>query len=117
LAPLRVRAQRVRVAKNFSRTMPFAIAMAAHLHVRETDKRRLNKLRSELQAKSGRRVTTQDLMAKVISLAQDEKERLLGASLRPMNRREIAALMRLPVNTGIRTCEEEIDDTLAKEFH
>lgn len=83
--------------------------------MREEDKRRLDRLQGKLQALSGRRLSQQDLLARMVSLAESEPERLAEDAARPMTEKEIAAMDRLCVRTGIPTREEEIDEVVAGE--
>ena len=87
--------------------------MATSVKVREQDKERIDRLQGELARRRGRRVSQQELFTSLLNLGEAEKERLLEDAARPMTDREIAALERLCVDTGVRTREAEIDASVA----
>jgi hypothetical protein len=83
--------------------------------MREEDKRRLDRLQGELQAMRGRRISQQDLLAWLLTMGEREKQHLGEDATRPLTARERAVLMSLPVKTGIRRREEDIDEDLARD--
>jgi hypothetical protein len=87
--------------------------MATSVKVRDRDKARLDRLQIELARRRGRRVSQQELFTWLLNLGVMEKDRLLEDSARPMTRRQIVALERLCVDTGVRTRESEIDEVVA----
>lgn len=89
--------------------------MAPSVKVRDADKRRLDRLQRKIQARRGRSVAQEDVLSWIITLGERNIGLLAEDANRPMTDREIAALMRLPVRTGIRTSESEIDDVLARD--
>jgi len=89
--------------------------MATSVKMRDEDKQRLDRLQGELQALRGYRVPLQELMARIVTLAEGHKELLFEDAARPMTEKEIAAMRRLCVRTGIPTREEDIDDIIAEE--
>lgn len=89
--------------------------MATSVKMRERDKRRLDRLQGELTVRRGRKMSQQELLAWLLQLGEAEKHRLAEDAGRPMTDREIAAMERLVVRTGIRTREEEIDRVVAGE--
>lgn len=89
--------------------------MATSIKIRDADKRRLDRLQGEVMARRGRKISQQELVAMLLDLGYDMKDRLFEDDTRPMNAREIAALDRLIVSTGIRTREEDIDEDVLSE--
>jgi len=89
--------------------------MATSLKIRDQDKKRLDRLQGELMARRGRRLSQQELVSWLLNLGESHKERLLDDAERPLTKRELAALDRLCVKTGVRTREEEIDRAIAAE--
>ena len=89
--------------------------MATSVKMRDEDKRRLDRLQGEVVARGGRRISQQDLLARLLDIAESEKERLLQDTSPPMTKREIAVMRRLCVHTGIATREEDIDRIVAGE--
>jgi hypothetical protein len=89
--------------------------MATSVKMRERDKRRLDRLQGELTVRRGRKMSQQELLAWLLQLGEAAKHRLSEDAGRPMTDREIAAMERLVVSTGIRTREEEIDRVVAVE--
>jgi hypothetical protein len=65
---------------------------------------------------TGRRVSQQELLSRLLNLGEAEKERLLGEGTRPMSAHEIDLMSHLCVATHKRTREEDIDRTLASEM-
>ncbi len=90
--------------------------MATSVKMREEDKRRLDRLQGELQALRGRRVSQQDLLSWLLTMAEGQKELLGDDAARPMTKNEIAAMLRLCVSTGVKTREEDIDEDLVREM-
>ncbi|MBI4392452.1 MAG: hypothetical protein HY556_01455 [Euryarchaeota archaeon] len=85
--------------------------MATSVKMRRADKERLDRLQAEIVARSGKRLSQQELLALLVALGERDREALTG-ELRPPGGRELAALMALPVSTGKRTTEETIDRDL-----
>jgi hypothetical protein len=88
--------------------------MTRSVRIRVEDKERLDRLQRDLQAIRGRRISQQELLSWLVALAEGVKHRLGDDPDRLMTEQEISVLMRLPVRTGIRTREEDIDDDLAR---
>jgi len=89
--------------------------MATSVKMRKHDKRRLDRLQGELTLRRGKKMSQQELLAWLVRLGEAEKDALLKDAERPMTDREISAMKRLTVSTGIRTREEEIDRVVATE--
>lgn len=89
--------------------------MATSVKVRDEDKRRLDRLQGEIMVRRGRKVSQQDIVAWLLRLGEARPDEFADEYDRPMTEKEIAALMRLPVRTGIRTREEDIDRVLYGE--
>lgn len=88
--------------------------MSTSVKLLERDKQRLDRLQGEIMARHGRRVPQQEVLSRLLDLAEADKERLLEDTSRPMTPREIASLRRLVVSTGVLTREEELDRVIAE---
>jgi len=88
--------------------------MATSIKIRERDKLRLDRLQGEIAARTGRKVSQQDLVARLLDLGESERSRLLEEGDRPMTAAEIRALNRLCVDAGVETSEDEIDAVVAQ---
>lgn len=88
--------------------------MASSIKMRAADKERLDRLQGEIMARSGRRVPQEEILSRLLDLGEAQRHRLTEDPERQMNPREIAALKRLAVRTGVRTREEEIDRVLSR---
>lgn len=89
--------------------------MATSVKMRERDKERLDRLQGEIMARRGHRVAQQDILSWLLDLGEGAKARLGEDGVAIMSPKEMAALLRLPVHTGVRTREEDIDDVVAAE--
>lgn len=90
--------------------------MATSVKMTEEDKHRLDRLQGEIIVHTGRRVSQQELLSRLLSLGEAEKDRLLEEGARPMSAHEIDLMSHLCVDTHKRTCEEDIDRALAGEM-
>lgn len=88
--------------------------MATSVKMLERDKQRLDRLQGEIMARQGRRVAQQAILSWLLDLGEAEGHRQSQELARPMSTREIAALKRLTVRTGVTTHEENIDATVAR---
>lgn len=87
------------------------IAVATSVKMQESDKARLDRLQARLTGLLGRRITQEVLLARLLALGETEIDRLAApGSAEPEE--GAAKLSALPVRTGIRTREEEIDRAL-----
>ena len=82
--------------------------------MREEDKRRLERLQGALTLRSGRKVSQEQLLSLLLNLAERNQEQFFADGPQPMTEKEIAAMLRLAVHTGIRTREDEIDRAVAE---
>lgn len=88
--------------------------MATSVKMLERDKQRLDRLQGEIMVREGRRVAQQAILSWLLDLGEAEGHRQSQHLARPMSAREIAALKRLAVRTGVTTREEDIDATVAR---
>lgn len=88
--------------------------MATSVKMREADKARLDRLQAEITARTGRKVSQQDLLARLVALGEREKDRVISEQ-KPPTKAQMARLMALPMDMGIRTREEDIDKILYGE--
>ena len=88
--------------------------MATSVKMREEDKRRLDRLQGSLTLRSGRKVSQEELLSWLLNMGERNQDQLFADGPAPMTEKEIAAMARLAVRTGIRTREEEIDEAVAE---
>ena len=88
--------------------------MTTSVKLLERDKQRPGRLQREIMARQGRRVAQQASLSWLLDLGEAENHRQSLDLARPMSAREIAALNRLTVRTGVTTHEEYIDATVAR---
>jgi hypothetical protein len=89
--------------------------VATSVKMREEDKRRLDRLQGELQAMRGRRVSQQDLLSWLLTMGEGQKQSLGEDAAKPLSARERNVLMSLPMKSGKRSREEDIDGDLMRE--
>lgn len=85
--------------------------MATSVKIDDPDKQDLDRLQAEYVVRTGRRISQQELLAILIRRGRRELDAIVDAYPKwtPAERRRV---MSLPVKTGIRTREEDIDRTL-----
>ena len=88
--------------------------MATSVKMRDVDKRRLDRLQGALTLRSGRKVSQEELLSWLLNMGERNQEQLYADGPKPMTEKEITAMSRLSVRTGIRTREEEIDAAVAE---
>lgn len=80
--------------------------------MREGDKARLDRLQARIVAKTGQKVTQEELLARIVALAETEEDRVAGLPAKPKDAdevwRRLQALI-VPNATGKRTRAEDID--------
>lgn len=84
--------------------------MTTSVKMQESDKARLDRLQARLTGLLGRRVTQEVLLARLLALGEQEIDRL--AQTDKPSAGALDRLLSLPVRTGVKTREEEIDATL-----
>lgn len=90
--------------------------MATSVKMTEEDKHRLDRLQGELMVHTGRRVSQQELLSRLLNLGEAERERLLEEGTIPMSAHEIDLMSHLCVDSHKRTREEDIDRAVAGEM-
>ena len=85
------------------------------VRIRPEDKRRLDRLRTQLQRISHQPHAEEDVLSWLVTLGERSKQEFASDATRPLSARETRALMSLPVRTGIRTREEDIDEDIARD--
>ena len=87
--------------------------MSTSVKMRNEDKVRLNRIQGRIALTTGQRMSQEELLARLLDLAEGNEERLAGEiSGSMMSPSALRILVKLPVRTGIVTREEEIDDVL-----
>lgn len=87
--------------------------MAKPIRIRPEDKRRLDRLRAQLQQISRHRYPEEDILSWLVTLGERNKQDFSTDATRPMSPVEMRRLMSLPVSTRVRTREEDIDEDIA----
>jgi hypothetical protein len=82
------------------------------VRIRPKDHQRLVRLQARLGVSFGKPVSRQRVFSFLLDLGEARLARVPDGHERPMNDREIAALMKLPKTTGTRTREQDIDRDL-----
>ncbi|MGQ0535293.1 MAG: hypothetical protein ACT4PT_04395 [Methanobacteriota archaeon] len=86
--------------------------MSTSVKMRDADKRRLDRLQAELTARFGRKLSQQDLLGRLVAMAEVDKERILGPKRDRRHGRSLKALLSLPMSTRRPTREADIDRDL-----
>lgn len=89
--------------------------MATSVKVDDDTKSRLERLQAEVRLKTGKRVTQQEVLARLLEQAIESKSDLID-SFRdervPISETEREAFHGEMVSSGVTTAEEDIDETL-----
>lgn len=78
-------------------------------------KSRLEELQAEIRLKTGRNVTQQDLLGRLIDDAYESRDEIIDSfreSTVPLTEEEKKAIQRGRVSSGVETDEDDIDDIL-----
>ena len=86
--------------------------MSTSIKVEEVDKKKFERLQSELTLKFRVEITQQELFSRIIKLVSDSEEVIINESLLPLSGAEIEKIRKLQSDWGVVTSEEEIDEIL-----
>ncbi|WP_096393781.1 hypothetical protein [Halorubrum trapanicum] len=89
--------------------------MASTVKVDEDAKSRLEELQAEIRLRTGKRVTQQELLSRLISDAYDSRDEVIDSfrsSTLPLSEEEKERMGQGRVSSGVETDEEDIDDIL-----
>lgn len=89
--------------------------MATAVKVDEDSKSRLEELQAEIRLRTGRSVTQQELLSRLIDDAHDSRDEVIDSfrsSTLPLSEEEKERMRRGRVSSGVETDEEDIDDVL-----
>ena len=89
--------------------------MATAVKVDEDAKSRLEELQAEIRLQTGKRVTQQELLSRLIGDAYDSRDEVIDSfrsSTLPLSEEEKEQMRQGRVSSGVETDEEDIDDVL-----
>lgn len=89
--------------------------MATSVKMDDDTKSRLERLQAEIRLKTGRRVTQQEILARLVERAIDSKADLIDSFREkrvPLAQSEREQFHEGMVSSGVTTTEEDIDDAL-----
>jgi len=89
--------------------------MATAVKVDEDSKSRLEELQAEIRLRTGKRVTQQELLSRLIDDAHDSHDEVIDSfrsSTLPLSEAEKKRMRRGRVSSGVETDEDDIDDVL-----
>ncbi|WP_423996501.1 hypothetical protein [Halorubrum trapanicum] len=89
--------------------------MASTVKVDEDTKSRLEELQGEIRLRTGKGVTQQELLSRLISDAYDSRDEVIDSfrsSTLPLSEEEKERMGQGRVSSGVETDEEDIDDVL-----
>ena len=89
--------------------------MTASVKVDDEAKLRLEELQAEVRLRTGRRVTQQDLLSRLIDNAYSSREDVIDSFREervPLTEDEIEAMRRGRIASGVETDESDIDEIL-----
>jgi len=89
--------------------------MASTVKVDEDTKSRLEELQGEIRLRTGKGVTQQELLSRLISDAYDSRDEVIDSfrsSTLPLSEEEKERMRQGRVSSGVETDEEDIDDVL-----
>ena len=89
--------------------------MATGVKVDEDAKSRLEELQAEIRLRTGRKVTQQELLSRLIDDAYESRNDVIDSfreSTIPLSETEKAAMRQGRISSGVETDEEDIDEIL-----
>ncbi|MGQ9468705.1 MAG: hypothetical protein ACUVTD_02600 [Nitrososphaerales archaeon] len=85
------------------------------MKISEEGKRILDSLQAKLVLATGKKISQQELLNMIMKFSAGREEELIkmlaGVKL-PLSQKDIEALMNIPIDWGVETKEEEIDEYL-----
>ncbi|WP_226039835.1 hypothetical protein [Natrinema sp. DC36] len=92
--------------------------MSASIKVTDTSKSRLEELQAEIRLETGRNVTQQELLDRIIASTYESKDELVDSfrdNFEPLSDDEIEEWLSGSSDWGVETTENEIDEVLCGE--
>ncbi len=89
--------------------------MATAVKIDEDAKSRLEELQAEIRLRTGRKVTQQELLSRLIDEADESRDDVIDSfreSTIPLSEAEKEAMRRGRISSGVETDEEDVDETL-----
>ncbi|RQG95016.1 hypothetical protein [Natrarchaeobius oligotrophus] len=89
--------------------------MSTSIKVTDATKSRLEELQAEIRLETGRNVTQQELLERIVTSSYESKDELIDSfrdEFEPLSDEEIEQWLSGTVDSGLETKEEEIDDVL-----
>ncbi len=91
------------------------MVMSTSVKMDERAKRILDALQAQIVLSTGSKLSQQEILEEAIKFSSERGEefirRIAGVKI-PLSQPDIDRLMKIPIDFGIRTREEEIDETL-----
>jgi len=92
--------------------------MATSVKIDETVKSRLEELQARIKLETGRKVTQQELLDRLVTDAYDDREEFVRGfrdEYEPPTDEEIEVLLTPTISSGVETDEDDIDEVLYGE--
>ncbi|RQG95119.1 hypothetical protein [Natrarchaeobius chitinivorans] len=92
--------------------------MSTSVKVTDTTKSRLEELQAEIRLETGRNVTQQELLERIVTSSYESKDELIDSfrdEFEPLSEEEIDRWLSGTIDSGVETKEEDIDDVLYGE--
>ena len=89
--------------------------MSTSIKVTDTTKSRLEELQAEIRLETGRNVTQQELLERIVTESYESKDELIDSfrdEFEPLSKEEIERWLSGSSDWGVETSEDEIDDVL-----
>ncbi|MEY7849345.1 hypothetical protein AB7C87_09110 [Natrarchaeobius sp. A-rgal3] len=92
--------------------------MSTSIKVTDATKSRLEELQAEIRLETGRNVTQQELLERIVTDSYESKDELIDSfrdEFEPLSEEEIDRWLSGSTDWGVETTEDEIDDVLYGE--
>lgn len=89
--------------------------MSTSVKVTDTTKSHLEELQAEIRLETGRKVTQQELLERIVTNTYESKTKLIDSfrdDFEPLSEDEIDRWLSGTIKSGTETAEEDIDDVL-----
>lgn len=89
--------------------------MSTSVKVTDTTKSHLEELQAEIRLETGRKVTQQELLERIVTNTYESKKKLIDSfrdDFEPLSEDEIDRWLSGTIKSGTETAEEDIDDVL-----
>ena len=92
--------------------------MSTSIKVTDTTKSRLEELQAEIRLETGRNVTQQELLERIVTDSYESKDELIDSfrdEFEPLSEEAIDQWLSGTIDSGVETREEDIDEVLYGE--